>query len=497
MEIQKKCLWCGRSFIAHKITTKYCCHTCNSYAYKAQKRQERIENYIEEDNKKPIQVPQKEGEKPYLAPSEVSLLLGVSLATIYRYMATGILKALRIRARTRIRKSDLDKMFDENPGYKKRSYRRKESIPYYTLTEIIEKFKITKRTAYRRCEKYGIEKIVEGSKTFYNKALVDKHFADIIEKIDLSQFYTVAQVMEKYDMTNAAVCAFVMRYNIFRIKQHQKMYYSKEAIDAIKNKTTESHPDYYTYKEIMQKYGLTTVNISYYVNKYDLKRYKDGTYTFVSRVDFDRVMENYKNGTSNTEKDKEKTVKQIVNKVKPAVVAVTDPIPEGYCSAEEIAEKYKIVRKRVWKLTKQNNIPRISVKGIYYYENKGVEAFFNQFLVNYDVKEWITPKQMEELYNMTTDARRSFAHRHRIPTKLVYGNTMYSKDHIDKVKSNGFDDRDNYYSVTEAMEKFNLRRDEVYSFIRYNKIQKMRQGNTVFLLKSDFDRIINDKLSEL
>ena len=47
------------------------------------------------------------------------------------------------------------------------------------------------------------------------------------------------------------------------------------------------------------------------------------------------------------------------------------------------------------------------------------------------------------------------------------------------------------------MEKYNLRRDEVYNYIRYNKLQKLRKGQMVFLLKADFDRVINEKLSEL
>ena len=126
-----------------------------------------------------------------------------------------------------------------------------------------------------------------------------------------------------------------------------------------------------------------------------------------------------------------------------------------------------------------------------------MEAFVAKSESKEEVSVWITPKRSEKVYGMTPDARRSFAHRHHIPTKLVYGNIEYSKDHIDKVKNNGFDNRENYYTVAEAMEKYNLRRDEVYNYIRYNKLQKLRKGQMVFLLKADFDRVINEKLSEL
>ena len=38
-------------------------------------------------------------------------LLGISRATIYRHMAAGIIRALQLRGRTIIRKSDIEKMF--------------------------------------------------------------------------------------------------------------------------------------------------------------------------------------------------------------------------------------------------------------------------------------------------------------------------------------------------------------------------------------------------
>ena len=39
----------------------------------------------------------------------------------------------------------------------------------------------------------------------------------------------------------------------------------------------------------------------------------------------------------------------------------------------------------------------------------------------------------------------------------VYGKVQYSKGHIDIIKNGGFDQREKYYSVTEAMEKYGIR----------------------------------------
>ena len=50
-----------------------------------------------------------------------------------------------------------------------------------------------------------------------------------------------------------------------------------------------------------------------------------------------------------------------------------------------------------------------------------------------------------------------------------------------------------YYSVAEAIEKYNLRRDDVYNYARYNKIRKMYHGKSMFLLKKDFDKVMAEK----
>ena len=84
MEIQKRCLWCGKQYIAHKMTTKYCSHQCNSAAYKDAKRNERLIEMEKNDNLKPIIEVKKFSDKPYLSPSEVGILLGLSRASVYR-----------------------------------------------------------------------------------------------------------------------------------------------------------------------------------------------------------------------------------------------------------------------------------------------------------------------------------------------------------------------------------------------------------------------------
>lgn len=89
------------------------------------------------------------------------------------------------------------------------------------------------------------------------------------------------------------------------------MYYSRAHINAIKEKQDKLNPDYYTYSEITEKYGLTKINISYYVNKYDITRFKQGSRTMVLRTEFDKVYREHRDGTYTPKKRESKSGQQV------------------------------------------------------------------------------------------------------------------------------------------------------------------------------------------
>ena len=89
MRILKTCSECGKSFVASKMTNKYCSRQC---ANVVKRRNESIrkgklkeESKSEEQNVKIQELYL----KPFLTPKEVSVLLGVCLTTVYRYFYSG------------------------------------------------------------------------------------------------------------------------------------------------------------------------------------------------------------------------------------------------------------------------------------------------------------------------------------------------------------------------------------------------------------------------
>ena len=118
IEIQKKCKWCGQIFIARKTSTNYCSHKCNNAAYKERIRQERIATYQKEIsiNAEETSIENKE----FYTPPEVAKLLGISRASIYRYMAENIIKAVQFKGKTLVRRKDIELLFENAAEYKKR-----------------------------------------------------------------------------------------------------------------------------------------------------------------------------------------------------------------------------------------------------------------------------------------------------------------------------------------------------------------------------------------
>ena len=122
---------------------------------------------------------------------------------------------------------DIERLFDNPPEYQSHSEKKQEKREYYTFRQIMEKFKCSKKAVMTRVEKYNIPKVYQGRNCFFDRALVDIHFAQLIAEIDLRDYYTIPQLEDKFKMSYKAVISFVARNKIPRITQGRTVYYSR------------------------------------------------------------------------------------------------------------------------------------------------------------------------------------------------------------------------------------------------------------------------------
>ena len=100
------------------------------------------------------------------------------------------------------------------------------------------------------------------------------------------------------------------------------------------------------------------------------------------------------------------------------------------------------------------------------------------------------PEEIEKKYGMTRVAIRSQVYRNNIPSKKEHGQIFYSKLHFDLSKQTTEEDSSDYYTVQEAMKKYNLTRDSVYGILQFHEIKREKKGRFVRFLKVEFDHIM-------
>ena len=544
MEIQKRCKHCGSTFIAHKMNTLYCSPSCNNKDYKNNLRQRKIAEFMEKEKK----TPERDvlGSKEFLTPTEGSLLLGISRATFYRYMQDGTIRAVQLRGKTIVRRKDIDKLFDNPPSYQTHTEKKQEKREYYTIRQISEKFKVSKKAILHRCEMYNIPKVYQGRNCFFDRALVDVHFAQLIAEFDLRDYYTIPQLEEKYKMSHMAVLSFVQRNKIPRITQGRKVYYSKAHIDMLKGERESVDPNYYTYADVMEKYKFSKDQVSYYVHNYGIDSHKQGRYTVINRKEFDRIIkERMETNALAKEMERRKkqprikevpvgyvSVQQIAEKygVSPKHVQAKTragktpkivighlnyyneaaieqlfnrnpdkfDVPKDYVTAQQIAERFKVTVHHVHGRTREAKVPKITIKHINFYELKAIEAMFSKNEASPELQgnesaEWITGVEVEDMMNISVCARRTFVSRHKIPSKKEHGITYYLRSAIEEVNNVMAKYGDMYFTVEQICEKFKMERDKVYGMLRYSDVRKIHEGRFALFLKEDVIRIIHER----
>lgn len=290
IDIQKKCEWCGKLFIAHKTSTRCCSHRCANLAYKERTRQKRVSEFQTMVN----QQIEKEDciDKDFFTPSEAAKYIGISRATFYRYLETNLIKSVQLKRKTIIRKRDIEALFDNASPYKKHLPRSKQSITdFYTIAEIKEKFGVKESWIYEIAKEHNIPRTFNRGRTYWSKKHIDSYFAKKAPDASITEWYSVAELQEKFGMTLSAIYTFVYKNVIPKRKEGKMVYYSKKHFDIAKGIATPEEPQYYTIPEAMEKYNLTRDQLYHYVKYHNITRIKVGKYTKILRSELDKFFE--------------------------------------------------------------------------------------------------------------------------------------------------------------------------------------------------------------
>ncbi len=167
----------------------------------------------------------------------------------------------------------------------------------------------------------------------------------------------------------------------------------------------------------------------------------------------------------------------------------TIPITDFYTTAE-VKEKFNIAESWVFAIAKKNNIPRTFNRGKTYWSKKHIDAYFAKKAPNPDITDWYSTQEIQEKFGMTLSAVYCFVSKNAIPKKKEGIMVYYSKKHVDIAKGVAAPEEPKYYTVPEAMEKFNLTRDQLYHYATYHNIPKVKKGKYTLISKAELDKLL-------
>ena len=292
MKIKKVCEWCGTTFYAQKLTTRFCSHRCNNFAYKEAVRQKRIQEVETKVQTVISEQPISDlKDKEYLSFKEVATLLRLSKQAIYKMVYTGKLQAFRISSRLSfIRRGDINQMLEARP-YEQRQ--PKDTIPitdFYTTAEVKEKYHVNESWIFVVAKKHNIPRTFNRSKTYWSKKHIDAYFAKKTPNPDISEWYSTQEMQEKFSMTLSAIYCFVSKNAIPKKKEGIMVYYSKKHVDIAKGITAPEEPQYYTIVEAMEKFNLTRDQLYHYAKYHNIPKVKKCKYTLISKNELDKLL---------------------------------------------------------------------------------------------------------------------------------------------------------------------------------------------------------------
>ena len=293
IDIQKKCKWCGEIFTAHKMSTAYCSHKCANLAYKERVRKERISAYQKELSFKEYNEPLKDLEqREFFTPTAAAKLLGISRATIYRYLADETIKAVQFKGKTLIRRKDIDMLFESSATYNKRLPQEKVPITeFYTTAEVKEKYNVVDSWIFVVAKKHNIPRTFNRGKTYWSKKHIDNYFGKKAADPEITVWYSVQEIQDTFGMSLAAIYTLASKNAIPKKKEGIMVSYSKKHFDIAKGIAQPDEPQYYTVAEAMAKFNLTRDQLYHYAKYHNIPRVKVGKYVKISRSELDKLFE--------------------------------------------------------------------------------------------------------------------------------------------------------------------------------------------------------------
>ena len=281
IKIERICEWCGSKFTAQTTVTRFCSKRCSEHSYKERMRQKKMALSNQETHH--VSSVGKTPNKDFLTPTETASFLGVGRTYIYDSINRGKIKVTRIGRKTLISKTDLMAMFNflepKATSQEETTEKKSKSVSdFYTRAEIREKFGVKDSWIYKMVAENNVPKTILRGKAYFSKSHIDRLFSAKKENPEITEWYSVEDIQEKYGMTLSAIYTLVSKIGIPKRKDGCKVYYSKYHFDVAKGSASKEDVEFISVADAMVKYSLTRDQLYHYVKTYKITKLRCGKY---------------------------------------------------------------------------------------------------------------------------------------------------------------------------------------------------------------------------
>lgn len=265
--------------MAQTTVTRFCSKRCSEHSYKERMRQKKMALSNMETNQ--CNLDRKSKDKDFLTPTETAQYLGVGRTYIYDCINRGKIKVTRIGRKTLISKADIQSMFDfltpkENTSSEPAEKKSKSLADFYTRAEIREKYGVKDSWIYKVVAENNVPKTIIRGKAYFSKSHIDRLFSSRKENPEITEWYSVEEIHEKYGMTLSAIYTLVSKIGIPKRKEGPKVYYSKYHFDVAKGAKSAEDVEFISVADAMAKYSLTRDQLYHYVKTYKITKLRCG-----------------------------------------------------------------------------------------------------------------------------------------------------------------------------------------------------------------------------
>ena len=300
--IPKVCAYCGKEFVAQRVTTMFCGNNCAKKYRNKQELEERHKRITAETIKQNMAIRDMNSpDSEYIRMIDAAVYLGVSKRTLMRYIEQGIIKSKKLPRVTLIEKKHLREILASDVSYKVKT-KVKIDIPqndsnpifcgeYMTIPEAATAYDIPLNVMQHYLRRSELEFVKYRNTRFYKKNEVDKLIKKRIKDRhpEIKEWYTVEDILSTFSITFHYLTSFLHRVSIPKRKDGGKTYYSKEHIDNEFNYLLEIDK-YYTTEELAARYGTDKRRIAKLVYRHSLPKINRGGRIYIEKEPFDNFM---------------------------------------------------------------------------------------------------------------------------------------------------------------------------------------------------------------